>query len=272
MLKRAFLAGVLVLLITVTGRAAGVAVRGTVVDPASTPIPGATVELLAGARLVAKAVSGPDGGFAFDSVAAGNYEIRVTLTGFRQARISLTIGGTAPPPLRVRLLVGSTTESVTVNAPAPVAKASPRAAPSGAAGGVVGDAVGGLPAAPPPGSAVPQAGLAGSGGGAGGGYRIGRAVMPAPSDTATYAPIEENKFRKVTEQPLSTFSIDVDTASYANVRRFLNEGNLPPLDAVRVEELINYFHFTYADSTQGAPFGVTTELASCPWNGRHKLA
>ena len=56
------------------------------------------------------------------------------------------------------------------------------------------------------------------------------------------------QFRRPAEQPLSTFSIDVDTASYANVRRFLNDGRLPPADAVRIEELINYFHFDYADA------------------------
>src|SRR5262249_47389149 len=91
-------------------------------------------------------------------------------------------------------------------------------------------------------------------------------------DTATYASIDENKFRRALDQPLSTFSIDVDTASYANVRRFLNTGTMPPIDAVRVEELINYFHFDYPDAIQGAPFGITTELAPCPWNERHKLA
>jgi Ca-activated chloride channel family protein len=96
--------------------------------------------------------------------------------------------------------------------------------------------------------------------------------MPAPYDTATYAAIDENSFRRVADHPLSTFSIDVDTASYANVRRFLNDGRLPPPDAVRIEELVNYFHFEYPDSISGAPFGVTTELARCPWNPAHKLA
>ena len=71
-------------------------------------------------------------------------------------------------------------------------------------------------------------------------------AMPFPADTASYAEIDENRFRAVSEHPLSTFSIDVDTASYANVRRFLNDGQLPPPDAVRVEELINYFKYDYA--------------------------
>ena len=101
--------------------------------------------------------------------------------------------------------------------------------------------------------------------------RVRRQLYGLP-DTETYAAIDENTFRTSADHPLSTFSIDVDTASYANVRRFLNEGRLPPADAVRVEELINYFRFDYADSIQGAPFGITTELAPCPWDARHRLA
>jgi Ca-activated chloride channel homolog len=107
------------------------------------------------------------------------------------------------------------------------------------------------------------------GGVAGGAYGGVPLLLP---DTESYAGIDENKFRRPIDQPLSTFSIDVDTASYTNVRRFLNEGRLPPVDAVRVEELINYFRFDYADAIQGAPFGVTTELAPCPWDSRHRLA
>jgi Ca-activated chloride channel homolog len=261
MLKRAVLASFLVLLITVTGRAAGVPVRGTVVDPAGSAIPGATVELSSGSRVIAKTTSGADGRFAFENVAAGNYEIRVTLTGFRQIVVRIAIGSSAPQPLTVKLLIGSMSESVVVEAESSLAKEArmPSAAP-------------GLPAPPPPplAMAAPVAGRGGVGQGQGGGY--GGGVRMAPYDTATYAPIDENTFRRVADQPLSTFSIDVDTASYANVRRFLNEGRLPPVDAVRVEELINYFHFDYPDSTQGAPLGIATEVAACPWNSRHKLA
>ena len=94
----------------------------------------------------------------------------------------------------------------------------------------------------------------------------------APFNTEAYDKIDENRFHRVTDDPLSTFSIDVDTASYSNVRRFLNQGTLPPADAVRVEELINYFRFAYKDSQDGAPFSVTTEVAACPWNPRHRLA
>ena len=73
------------------------------------------------------------------------------------------------------------------------------------------------------------------------------------------------------EQPLSTFAIDVDTASYANVRRFLNEGRLPPPDAVRIEEMINYFPYEYSPPSGKTPFAVNMELAECPWQPEHRL-
>lgn len=86
-----------------------------------------------------------------------------------------------------------------------------------------------------------------------------------------YAEIEENPYLETSRAPLSTFSIDVDTASYANVRRFLNQGQLPPKDAVRIEELINYFEYDYPSPTGDVPFSVHTDVAVCPWNQKHKL-
>jgi Ca-activated chloride channel homolog len=86
-----------------------------------------------------------------------------------------------------------------------------------------------------------------------------------------YAEITENPFLETTRAPLSTFSIDVDTASYANVRRYLNDGQLPPADAVRIEELINYFEYDYPQPVGDVPFSVNTEVASCPWNAKHKI-
>ncbi|MCU0239474.1 MAG: VWA domain-containing protein [Pyrinomonadaceae bacterium] len=86
-----------------------------------------------------------------------------------------------------------------------------------------------------------------------------------------YAEIDENPFLEPRYAPLSTFSIDVDTASYANVRRYLKDGNRPPKDAVRIEELINYFEYDYPQPVGNVPFSVTNEIASCPWNAKHKL-
>lgn len=105
----------------------------------------------------------------------------------------------------------------------------------------------------------------------------------APSETATLPPSEafnteqydriyENPFRSALENPLSTFSIDVDTASYANVRRFIRQMNqLPPKDAVRIEEMVNYFTYDDPQPTGETPFAVTTEVAGCPWNASHRL-
>ena len=93
-----------------------------------------------------------------------------------------------------------------------------------------------------------------------------------PFNTEAYDSLDENPFRRVATEPRSTFSVDVDTASYANVRRFLNGGSLPPPGAVRIEELINYFRFEYTQPEGEAPFSVTTELAPSPWNPAHRVA
>jgi len=96
---------------------------------------------------------------------------------------------------------------------------------------------------------------------------------PFASETReTYAPIAANPVQRAVEQPVSTFSIDVDTGAYANVRRFLNEGRLPPRDAVRVEELINYFDYAYdPPRDRSTPFALHTEIAATPWNSKTRL-
>jgi len=100
--------------------------------------------------------------------------------------------------------------------------------------------------------------------------------FPATFNTEKYAPIEESGFRSPLVAALSTFSIDVDTASYANVRRFLNQGQLPPADALRIEEMINYFPYADAAPTKsldegGAPFAVHMAQTIAPWNESHHL-
>ncbi len=91
------------------------------------------------------------------------------------------------------------------------------------------------------------------------------------SNTENYKRIYENEFVQVTDSPRSTFSIDVDTASYSNMRRFLNSDTLPPADAIRIEELINYFSYDYPQPQGKHPFSLTTERAVCPWNPLHQL-
>jgi len=89
--------------------------------------------------------------------------------------------------------------------------------------------------------------------------------------TEDYSRIYENRYLTVRENPLSTFSIDVDTASYSNIRRFLTAGQLPPADAVRIEEMINYFSYDYPQPEGEEPFSITTKVAAAPWNSAHQL-
>ena len=105
-------------------------------------------------------------------------------------------------------------------------------------------------------------------------------VAPAPSPTSVYGTeentekyqkTETNSVKSVGQEPVSTFSIDVDTGSYTNVRRFLNEGGLPPKDAVRVEEMVNYFDYQYPNPTTAHPFSVNTETVDSPWQANAKV-
>ncbi len=90
-------------------------------------------------------------------------------------------------------------------------------------------------------------------------------------NTESYSEITRNGFDQVMNNPLSTFSIDVDRASYSNIRRFINNGQKPPIDAVRVEEMINYFKYDYPQPSKEHPIAIYTEVSSCPWNNNHLL-
>ncbi len=90
-------------------------------------------------------------------------------------------------------------------------------------------------------------------------------------NTEEYDRIYENRFLLAQQNPLSTFSIDVDTASYSNVRRFINSNQFPYKDAVRIEEMINYFSYDYPQPKKDYPFSITTEISACPWNTSHRL-
>jgi Ca-activated chloride channel family protein len=218
-------------------------IAGTVIDQAGTAVAGATVELLASQRVLRTTTTDGQGAFRFEGVSAGKYEVRVRFGRSSPTTASVSITDTPLPPLRLTLA------HVVVDAlQPPVFRTGEATKQSQVAG-----------ALPAPVEAPLTVGYFGS--------RI------APEfNTEAYDRIDENQFHRVADDPLSTFSIDVDTASYANVRRFLNQGTLPLADAVRIEELINYFHFDYKDPAADAPFSVTTEVSACPWNPRHRLA
>lgn len=222
---------------------------GSVVDPAGSAVPGVTLELRRGTSVEQRTVSDRGGAWRFEKVTPGAYEIRASLSGFATSVVPVTVSDKDVVALRIPLKAGAMAEMVTVAPPATTVQAGIARATA-------------APPAPPP-AGVPFAGDALA-------SRYLHEV--ARRETASYAEIHENRFRSVADHPLSTFSADVDTASYANVRRFLNEGRLPPADAVRIEEMINYFKYEYAAPRNGARIGVTTELAVTPWNPKTRLA
>ena len=232
------------------------AISGTVVDPAGQAIPGVAIELRKASSVLRKTVSDKAGAWKFEGVDPGDYVVRFSLSGFVTTDLQLKVGETPTDGLKVVLKVGAVSETVTVIGGTEVVNSSQRRwsrlpfrqARRGGEGIAAGTTTArGGSRAPPTRMPLVACGPI-------------RSIPYPPADTASYAEIQENRFRAVKDHPLSTFSIDVDTASYANVRRFLNEGRLPPVDAVRIEELINYFRFDYPDPRNGAPVSMTTEL------------
>ena len=102
-------------------------------------------------------------------------------------------------------------------------------------------------------------------------FRSQAAATTGPG-SESYTPVYDNPFAAVADQPLSTFGLDVDTASYANIRRFLLNNQLPPRDAVRIEEMLNYFSYNYPTPRGSDPFALYVEMGECPWNPAHQLA
>jgi Ca-activated chloride channel family protein len=141
-------------------------------------------------------------------------------------------------------------------------------APGGIAGGVVGPMPAPAPAAAAASAPRP---VAVSPAFSGANLDVERARRVVSPGTESYASVAENTFIRASQEPLATFSIDVDTASYSNVRRFLSQNQLPPADAVRIEELVNYFTYDYAGPSGPHPIGASMEVADAPWNPRHRL-
>jgi len=199
-------------------------IRGVVTDTSGAVLPGVTVSLSGVNVIERKTTTDEKGAFSFLAIEAGRYTVTAVLAGFNRgvASADVTAGNTLK--LALSLGVSSLTETLAVTGASPSANtraaskmrasASPQM-PAGVAGRVMGDVSG--------------------------------------FNTEAYDRITDNAWTEVARKPLSTFSSDVDTASYANVRRFLNQGQAPPKDAVRVEELVNYFTFNYPEPRDGRP-------------------
>ena len=232
-------------------------IEGTIASQTGTPISGASVAIRGAASTCGSRIVTTDGGghFSATGLPACVYAVTASATGFMVAgrQVTVTAGGTASLALTlVQVGVGrAKAEPVTKRppsdkpAPRPIRRYDMSPPPSPIAPSVK----------PPP----PQP------------IQLADRERDAEHDTEQYALIDENPFLAVHAHPLSTFSADVDTASYALVRQALRLGALPKPDAVRLEELINYFHYDLPPPPQGQPFSITTEVGASPFNTHYQI-
>ncbi|MEM7351174.1 MAG: von Willebrand factor type A domain-containing protein [Acidobacteriota bacterium] len=254
---------VLALVICLTGIASSAQAKpgwivGFVVDEAGSPLPGVSVTARGSGAAAEPRVTLTNfkGAYRLGGLGAGLWELTFELDGFSRAvqQIEVKAGGAAR--LDAAMSLATVAEEIIVTARKPRFYVSRKLATKSQA-----ESRGYRDASPP---------------------RQRRQPLPAgvdPAawsrsdfDTETYEPVEENRFLDPHDHPLSTFAIDVDSASFANVRRFLNQGRRPPRDAVRVEELVNYYPDAYAyESPTGDGIGLQVDVASAPWEPRHHL-
>jgi Ca-activated chloride channel homolog len=202
---------------------------GTVVDSSGAALPGATLTLALPVG-IRTALSDAKGEFHFEGVPPGKHRIQAELTGFTPTTLYIAVQSGGTTRANLRLEVGAMTETVTVHA-APYIQSHSSA-----------QALALSPGRPP------------------------RIPYAPGMNTEAYKRIDDGNLQTVADHPFTTVSIDVDTASYANVRRFLlDEDALPPPDAVRIEEMLNYFRYRYPQPEGDHPLAVTSEVARCPW-------
>ena len=225
-------------------------IAGTVTDARHQPIANASVTVIGTAFT---ALTDPHGHYTLSRIPAGTYTIRAAYIGYQAVHLTgVKVKGGDTTTVNISL-TASTVElpDMTVSTTAPLAPRDEVTSKQH----VNGEFTATLPV-----DRITQP-LAAS-----------RVPKPASSwNTEDYKRIEDNRFLAALTNPLSTFSIDVDRASYSNVRRFLNEGRLPPPDAVRIEELVNYFTYDYVEPEGRDPFTIKADAAPAPWNPRHQL-
>ncbi len=234
-------------------------IKGKVVEAGTGAGIGGVTVVLKGASKVT--TTGGNGSFAFTGVKVGSYAVVCSKPGYqtREVAVSVSAGSTANVTCRMIGIVVKVAKEKKKEEPAAEATPPAKRRIKGRKSKMMMS-----------GRAAPMMAPHG---------RPAPSPCPAMSsdrpheehNTEAYDHVKENIFVSTLKNPLSTFSIDVDTASYSNMRRILNESRLPPKDAVRIEELVNYFHYDYPDAKGKHPFSITTEISSAPWNPKHRL-
>jgi Ca-activated chloride channel family protein len=235
--------------------------EGTVTDLKGIPVPGVKVTARhSTTQVVSSTQTDARGRYVFELLPSGSYEVWAEASGFRgipEKAVQIVSGKTAVIDFRFDL---ERRRIAPVGVPAEERKplSGEEKSKTGVVGGVLGGVVGGVLGGVVGEVEAPQH------------FPYGHAHGQFPS-TEEYSRIYENIFLPALQNPLSTFSIDVDTASYANVRRFINDDQFPYKDAVRIEEMLNYFSYDYPLPADKSPFSIYTEISACPWNPAHRL-
>ncbi|MBM4354813.1 MAG: VWA domain-containing protein, partial [Deltaproteobacteria bacterium] len=244
------------------GAAAGGRISGNVADSKGNPLSGATVAVDGQGK---SGVSAGNGSYSISGVPAGTYTLTCSAPGhvtLSKSNIKVVEGGATTVDFKLSaegkkdLLLedqARTRDQDREKKASEATKMKKEVSMRSVAAGAMAP-----PAEPAPGYMRPPATIV-----------VGEALIE--HNTEEYDRIYENTFLAALDNPLSTFSIDVDTASYANARRFINMSQMPPKDAVRIEEFINYFDYDYPNPTGSTPFSIVTEISDCPWNEAHRL-
>ena len=267
-------------------------IKGLVVEKANNePVPFANVVLLKGSEQVLVTTTDFDGIYTLKPIPAGIYDVKINYVGFAPQKVSeITVDSSKITVLNVTMVKGIKIEEVTVYCKPIIEKDQIEVGTTVHRTQITQMAVRSVADI----TKVAGNGIFSRDNGSRKnnvrGQRNGSSVTfidgvkitgyshselaaePRRYRNESYQSLADNVFQTPRREPLSTFSIDVDKAAYANTRRFLNEGMLPPPDAVRIEELINYFDYDYPQPEGEHPFSITTELTTCPWNENRQLA
>jgi len=267
-------------------------IKGLVVEKANNePVPFANVVLLKGSEQVLVTTTDFDGIYTLKPIPAGIYDVKINYVGFAPQKVSeITVDSSKITVLNVTMVKGIEIEEVTVYCKPIIEKDQIEVGTTVHRTQITQMAVRSVADI----TKVAGNGILSRDNGSRKnnvrGQRNGSSVTfidgvkitgyshselaaePRRYRNESYQSLADNVFQTPRREPLSTFSIDVDKAAYANTRRFLNEGMLPPPDAVRIEELINYFDYDYPQPEGEHPFSITTELTTCPWNENRQLA
>jgi len=263
---------------TLTSHAQGIGtIQGTITTRSGAALSGAHVAVT-GKGTNRMTTTDASGHFSIGGLPDGTYKVLAAHAGYVTASTSITLKGASTMSVQLALAANTTSTKTTPARPAEAKPADGKLMKKAEAQRPAAEP--GLVSATPPPPPVTRADRKAAG---------ARIAPSAPSplslpagqpmvldqdpdmNTEAYARIDDNPFLRTDQKPLSTFSSDVDTASYANLRRFLRDGQLPPKDAVRIEEMINYFRYDYPAPPAGQPFSITTEVGPSPFNSKFQL-